>query len=129
MNNVWLQLVRGTDRPDIIIADNNYYSLYLESLQSIQRVTSDDMADAGFTSVKFMDADVVFDGGMTVSAPANHMYFLNTNYIKWRPHKDRNMVPLGDKRFSTNQDASVQLIGIAGNMTLSNAQLQGVLKD
>ncbi|ABK44224.1 conserved hypothetical protein [Magnetococcus marinus MC-1] len=129
MNAVWLQLVRGTDRPDLIIADNNFYKLYLESLQAVQRVASNEMADAGFTSVKFMDADVVFDGGYGGNAPDNHMYFINSNYLKWRPHKDRNMVPIGPERFSTNQDATVQLIGVAGNLCLSNAFLQGVLKD
>jgi hypothetical protein len=129
MNRVWLQLVRGTDRTDLIIADNNYFRLYWESLQAIQRITSDDMAQAGFSSLKFMDADVVFDGGYGGAAPSNHMYFLNTNYIYLRPHKDRNMVPLDPDRFSVNQDAMVKLTAWAGNMTLSNAFLQGVLKD
>jgi hypothetical protein len=129
MNRVWLQVVRGTDRPDLIIADNNYYRLYWESLQAIQRITSTDMAEAGFSSLKFMDADVVFDGGYGGNAPSNHMYFLNTNYLFWRPHTDRNMVPLDPDRFSVNQDAMVKLIAFAGNMTTSNRFLQAVLKD
>lgn len=129
MNRVWLQVVRGTDRPDLIIADNNYYRLYWESLQAIQRITSTDMAEAGFSSLKYMDADVVFDGGYGGNAPTNHMYFINTNYLFWRPHRDRNMVPLDPDRFSVNQDAMVKLIGVAGNMTLSNAFTQAVLKD
>ncbi|MBF0311513.1 MAG: phage major capsid protein [Magnetococcales bacterium] len=129
MNRVWLQLIRGTDRPDLIVADNNYFRLYLESMQSVQRVTDDKLASAGFANLKFMDADVVYDGGYGGHAPTNHMYFLNTNYIHFRPHKDRNMVMMGPDRFSTNQDAMVRLIGWAGNMTLSNAFLQGVLKD
>jgi len=51
----------------------------------------------------------------------------NTKYIYWRPHARRNMVPLDPDRFSVNQDAMIRLIGWAGNMTLSNAFLQGVL--
>lgn len=129
MNRVWLQVVRGTDRTDLIIADNNYYRLYWESLQAIQRITSTDMAEAGFSSLKYMDADVVFDGGYGGNAPTNHMYFINSNYLFWRPHRDRNMVPLDPDRFSVNQDAMVKLIGVAGNMTLSNAFTQAVLKD
>lgn len=129
MNRVWLSIVRGTDRPDLILADNNYYRFYWESLTAIQRIASDDTAMQGFSSLKFMDADVVFDGGYGGNAPANHMYFLNTDYIYFRPHKDRNMVPLGGDRMSVNQDAIVKLIGWAGNMTLSNAFLQAVLKD
>jgi hypothetical protein len=51
----------------------------------------------------------------------------NTKYIFWRPHARRNMVPLDPDRFSVNQDAMVRLIGWAGNMTLSNGFLQGIL--
>jgi hypothetical protein len=128
MNRLWVQTVRGNDQPDLILADNNYYLLYLASLQSIQRITSDKMASAGFSSLKYMNADVVLDGGVGGNCPTNHMYFLNTDYIHFRPHRDRNMVPLDPERFSTNQDAMVKLIGWAGNMTLSNGSLQGVLK-
>lgn len=129
MNRVWVQLVRGTDHPDLIVADDAYWRLYLESLQAIQRITSDEMASAGFSSLKYMNADVVLDGGYGGAAPANHMYFINTNYLHFRPHSDRNFVPLGDERFAVNQDAMVKLIGFAGNMTVSNRRLQGVLKD
>lgn len=127
MNALYLRCARGTDRVDLILADNAYYKLYWESLQSIQRITSDNTASAGFMSLKYMDADVVFDGGYNGAAPSNHMYFLNTNYIHFRPHRDRNMVPLNPDRFAVNQDAMVKLIAWAGNMTLSNAFLQGVL--
>lgn len=129
MNTVWVQLVRGTDKPDLIVADNNYYKFYLASLQTIQRVASDEFAQAGFASLKYMGADVVLDGGYSGDAPTNHMYFLNTNYLHWRPHRKRNMVPLNPDRFAVNQDAMVKLIAWAGNLTMSNAFLQGVLKD
>jgi hypothetical protein len=54
------------------------------------------------------------------------MYMLNTDYIYWRPHRERNMVPLDTVR-SINQDATVQLIIFMGNMTASNRELQGVM--
>jgi hypothetical protein len=138
MNRTWLSIARQTDKPDLIIADNTFFRFYWESLQAIQRIGSADDAEAGFQSLKFMTADVVFDGGFQgvagattwlsgAGAPANHMYFLNTDYIFLRPHKDRNMVPLDPDRFAVNQDAMVKLIGWAGNMTMSNAFLQAVL--
>lgn len=140
MNNVALQLVRGNEGPDLIVADQNYYQLFLESMQAIQRVTDDRTAALGFTGLKYYGAgrsvDVVLDGGFQGfatdpggigGAPTNTMYFMNTNYIHYRPHRDRNMVPLDPDRFSVNQDAMVKLIGWAGNMTISNARLQGVL--
>lgn len=128
MNQLYLNCSRNRDRPDLIVADNTYFRYYWESLQSIQRITNEDMAAAGFQNLKFMGADVVFDGGQDGDAPSNHMYFLNTNYIHFRPHSARNMTPLEPDRFATNQDAMVKLIAWAGNMTLSNAALQGVLK-
>lgn len=129
MNRMWLNLVRGSDKPDLIVADNNYYRLYMEALQPQQRFQSADMASAGFESLKYMSADVVFDGGIGGSMPTNHMYFLNTDYIYMRPHAKRQYTALGTERFSTNQDAMVKLIGWAGNMTTSGRQFQGVLKD
>ena len=135
MTALAIQLVRGTDRADTIIADNNYFQLYVNSLQAIQRITSDDgsgAAGAGFSTLKFygggQSADVILDGGVGNAATSNHMWFLNTNYIFFRPHGDRNFVPIGGERQAVNQDAVVKLIGWAGNLTTSGAQFQGVLK-
>lgn len=128
MNTLYQRCSRQTDRPDLILADTNFYNFYLGSLQAIQRITDDTMAQAGFQSLKYMGADVVFDGGIGGGCPANHMYMLNTNYLFWQPHRDRNMVPLSSVQ-SINQDATVQLIVWMGNMTMSNAELQGVIYD
>lgn len=127
MNSLYLSISRNRDVPDLIVADNTYFGYYWKSLQAIQRVTDDKMASAGFQTLKFMGADVVYDGGFSGTAPSAHMYFLNTNYIKFRPHRDRNMVPMNPDRFSVNQDAMVKLIGWAGNLTCSNRSLQGVI--
>lgn len=131
MNRVWVQLVRGTDKPDLIVADNNYFRLYLESMQAIQRVTSEKLTGAGFSNLKYMGgaADVVLDGGVGGACPTNRMYFINTKHIRLRPHKDRNMRALGGDRFSVNQDAFVRLIGWAGNMTARARRYSGVLFD
>jgi len=123
MNNLWINTVRGTDKPDFIVGDGVYYEYYLRSLQANQRFTNDEMAQAGFVNLKFMTADVTFDE----SCPASHMYFLNTDYLHYRPHRDRNFV-LDKKRVPVNQDASVHPMFWAGNLTLSNASLQGVIK-
>lgn len=133
MTRVYVQLVRGTDKPDLLVADNNYWRLYHDALQAIQRIGDDsDMGKAGWQTLKFMNADVVLDGGYqgtTGGAPSNHMYFLNTDYLFFRPHRDRNFAPLDPDRFAVNQDAMVKLIGFAGQLTASNCRLQGVLKD
>lgn len=141
-NGMWAKLVRGADRPDLIVVDNNYWSLYLASLQAIQRFAGTETAKLGFVSLKYMDADVVLDGGMQINwtttgaagsvtaTPASTAYFLNTKYLHYRPHTARNMVPLSPgQRYSVNQDAAVQILAWAGNLTSSGLQFQGVLSN
>lgn len=127
MNLLYMNLTRGNDAPDLIVSSNEYYNYYLTSLQAIQRIASADMASAGFQTLKFMGADVVFDGGTFGQAPAAHMYFLNSKHLFYRPHRDRNFVPIGGDRFATNQDAVVKLLGWAGNMTTNGRQYQGCI--
>jgi hypothetical protein len=130
MNQLCYKLVRGSDFPDLIVFDANYHNLYFQSLQPNFRITTNDTAGSGFKALKFYavgnDADVVFAGN-GVGMPANMGYFLNSKYLRLRPHKDRNMVKIGGDRQPTNQDAIVSLLGWAGNMSCSNMSLQGVL--
>jgi hypothetical protein len=126
MNTLWASCTRGNDRPDLIVLDTVYWGYYMASLQAIQRFTSPDSANLGFPTIKFMDADVVLDGGIGGYCPSQTGFFLNTKYLKWRPHRDRNMVALSpNKRYAINQDAEVSVIGWAGNLTCSGAQFQG----
>lgn len=127
MNAVWVQLVRNTDKPDLIVADNNYWSFFQGSLQAIQRITDEATAKAGWQNIMYMSAPVVLDGGFGGNAPANTMYFLNTDYIYYRPARDRDMYVPEDDRVPINQDAIVKMLLWAGNMTISNRRLQGVL--
>lgn len=126
MQTLWISCIRGNDKPDIIVADAAYYQAYWESLTDIQRITRADNGVSGFDNLAFNTADVVYDGDSGI--PANRMYFLNTDYLYWRPHSKRNMVPLGD-RSSVNQDATVVPLVFAGNLTGSNLSVQGVLTD
>ncbi len=143
MTTLGLRCVRGSDMPDLWVADATYYGFYVNSLQAIQRITSESgsgTAGAGFPSLKFygggMAADVVMGGGVNGAvntagtaggATSAHMWALNTNYLFFRPHRDRNFVPIGGERQSVNQDAIVKLIGWAGNLTSSGPQFCGVL--
>ena len=124
MQAMWLETCRGRDKPDVIVADQNFYTFFWDSLTDIQRVTSSDEAVAGFSSIKFVTADVLYDGDSGI--PGSHMYFINTDYLYWRPHTRRNVVPL-ETRNSINQDAMVVPLVFAGNLTMSNAARQGVV--
>jgi len=143
MTSLALECVRGRNMPDLWILGATYYGFYVNALQSIQRVTDDGGGKgvgAGFPSLKFfgggMASDVVLGGGINNAvntagtaggAAAAAGWALNTDYIFFRPHRDRNFVPIGGERQSTNQDAVVRLIGWAGNMTSSGPQFCGKL--
>lgn len=131
MNRSTALAVRNADAPDLYVFDNIMWSFFVSSMQAIQRVTSEKMAGLGFASMKYygggVAADVVLDGGLTGSdthTPATTGYLLNTKYLYFRPHRDRNFVPIGGERQSVNQDAVVKLIGWAGNLTCSSPRLQ-----
>jgi hypothetical protein len=126
MNACWAPLVRGSDRPRLILTDSVGWQNYTASLQLIQRITQSETGQLGFPTLKYMDADVVLDGGIGAACPASTFFFLNPKYIKYRPHGDRNFVPLApNKRYAVNQDAEVQIIGWAGNLTCGGDQFQG----
>ncbi len=126
MNGMYLRTSRGTDHTDLILSDANYYKYFWSSLQAIQRVADSTMAEAGFQTVKFAGADVVYED--STGMPSNHMYFLNTDYLFLRYAPSRLFKPL-EKVQAINQDAVAQLITFAGNMTSSNLSLQGVYKE
>lgn len=128
MNTMWSTLVRGVDRPNLIVMDGFMWNIYMGSLQANQRFTDPNKAELGFPTIKYMDADVILDGGIGGFAVTKTMYFLNTKYLFYRPHAERNMVPLApNKRYAINQDAEVQIIAWAGNLTCSGSQFQGRL--
>lgn len=126
--NTFIQtLTRGTDRTNVVISGASVYSLFEASLQAIQRITDSKLADAGFTSLKYQGIPVVFDTAVS-GINTNVAYFLNTKYLKWRPHADRNMIALDDKS-SVNQDATVKTLVWAGNLTTSFSGLQGIFSN
>ena len=80
---------------------------------------------AGFTSLKYKTADVIFDGGSGI--PNAHMYMLNTDFLELVVHQDANMTEIPELR-SVNQDAVVMPVIWQGNIALSNRSLQAVIK-
>jgi len=130
LNTLWSSLVRGADRPDLVVLDTVYWTYYLTSLQAQQRFTDPATGSLGFPTVKFMDSDVVLDGGIGGFCPASTGFMLNTRYIFLRPHAQRNMVALSpERRYAINQDAAVQILVFAGNLTCSGAQFQGRIQN
>ena len=128
MLQLWLELTRGADKPDLITMSNDYFELYESSQVSIKRYTSDasastDSASGGFVTLKYKTADVVFDGGSGI--PSSHLYMLNTDFMGLVCHEDADMTEVEEQR-AVNQDAVVIPIITMGNLECSNRSLQGV---
>lgn len=77
MNTAWLSLVRGTDKPDLIVASHDLYNYYEAALQANQRYADSKSASAGFESLKYKTANVIFDNNTNFSTTTEDMYFLN----------------------------------------------------
>jgi len=128
MNALYANLVRGADRPDLIVCDNLFWEAYVATLQAQQRFMQAETGELGFANLLYMNVPVVLDGGIGGFAAPSTAYFLNTKYLKYRPHADRQFVPLSpNKRYAINQDAEVQIIGWAGNLTCGGQLFQGRL--
>ena len=122
MNSLYIQLVRGTDAPDLVVAGSTPYTTFLATLQTLQRVADSRLADLGFTAVKYLNSDVVYDS----NCDASRMYFLNTNYLRLETAANRDFVP-GEAQKAINQDATVVPMFWSGALSCSNRSHQGVL--
>lgn len=128
MNAMWLSLVRGTDKPDLLVSSHDFFAAYLEALQDNQRYMSTTSAAAGFQSLKYMTADIIFDSNSNFATTAEKMYFLNTDYFELVVHREANWTT-AEEKMSVNQDGVVIPILWMGQLTVSNRALQGVLID
>jgi hypothetical protein len=123
---LWLQCTRGNDTPDLIVMDSNYFSFYEASQSSLKRYAPADEGKGGMISMKYKTADVFFDSSAS-GIPANHMYFLNSDFLELVVHQDANMEIMPELR-SVNQDALVIPVLFQGNLVCSNRARQGVGK-
>jgi len=99
MKTAYLNMVRGSDKPDFWVADANFFTYLWDSLTDLQRFTQPTSGTVGFTSVKFLDQDVFYDDQCTTNA----MFAIDTDYLYLRPHTSGFYT--ADKRASINQDA------------------------
>lgn len=121
----YLETDRGTDdNCDLIVMDNTYYQFFEASQTSLKRYMKEDSASAGFLTLQYKNADVVYDGNSGI--PAEHAYLLNTRYINLCVHKDADLEVMDEQR-PINQDGVVVPILWMGNLTISNRKQQNVV--
>jgi hypothetical protein len=128
MLDMCLQLQRGTDKTDLIVSDNSYYSVLSQSLQNQKRYMDSKIADAGFRNILFEGIPVVFDGGDGGFAPVG-MYFLDLSEIELIMHRKRNNVVLDGPRRPVTEDSDTVVMAGMGNYTAANRARNGRLFD
>lgn len=128
MLDLYLETCRNTDKVNLIISDNSYYSVFSQALQAQQRFMDKSMASAGFSNLMFETVPVVPDGGQGGYAPTG-MRFLNMNTIELIMHKKRNNVVLGGPRRPLQEDSDTVILAGMGNFIINNRKLNGVLTD
>lgn len=128
MNNIWLSLVRGADKPDLIVMSHDFYSLYELGEQDHQRYASSDLANAGFQTLKYKGVDVVFDDNSNFSTTQERAYFVNTDYLWLVQHSDAKW-SVDEAKRPTNQDAIVVPIYWMGQLVTTYRAGQGILFD
>ena len=131
LNTAWADLSRGADHPDLLLLGSGEWARYCGFLQALQQFTSPSAADLGFPALKYMGTcDVVLGGGVggglmsSSGDDTDNGVFLNTKYLHFYTHRDRNFKAL-PQRFATSQDAAVVIVAWAGNLACSGAQFQG----
>lgn len=126
MLDLYLKTCRSTDKINLIVSDNTYYSTYSQALQAQQRFSNATMANAGFNNLMFEGVPVVPDGAQGGYAPVG-MRFLNLMTIELKMHKKRNNTVLKGPNRPLTEDSETVIIAGMGNFLVDNRMLNGVL--
>jgi hypothetical protein len=122
MNALWMKLVRGTEHPDLVVADAELYAAFESGLQENQRYADARLGALGFETLRYKQAAIVFDGAATGLVGG---YMLNTKYLKFEVYSGRNFEPLDLPDQSPDMDAITRHLAFMGALTLSNRAMQG----
>ena len=122
LNALWLKLIRGTEKPDLVLADGEVYSTYESGLQELQRYADASLGQLGFETLKYKSAAMVFDNAATGLVGG---YMVNTKYLKLEVYTGYNFEQLDLPDQSPDMDAVTRHIGFMGGLTLANRSMQG----
>ena len=125
MNNLYLQCTFGKEQPDIILADDTFYTYYESSLQEQQRFTDEKSAGAGFQTLRYKAAKVFYENAANMLD--QHMYFINSKHLELVAYQGANF-DISAKKEPYNQDAMGMGILFMGNLVTDGRRFHGVLK-
>lgn len=134
MRSMYNRLSDGSDTPDLILTGQGMYEAYEGALSPLERFTDTKLGDAGFQNLKFKGATMVFDHGIssglpaipTAAAPAQPMYFLNSDYLEWTVDSQSDFMPTPFYR-PHKQAARVAQILLMAQLCTSNRSKHGVI--
>jgi hypothetical protein len=114
-----------------------HYAAYDAATVAIQRITDGGgvLGKLGFTTLRYYGGgrsiEIVQDGGIGSNMPSNVTYGIDTSSLRMRFNPNRNFDKLfdGDGMRPINQDAIVQYIGWAGELTMTNPLFNWKLYD
>lgn len=111
--------------PNLIVTTQTLYEKYIALAYSKETLYKPDakMAELGFDGATYKGVPLIWDS----AAPAGYMFFLNSDYVQFRPHRDFNFKVLEQERLP-KQFVNSWLIELICAHTISarkfNARLQ-----
>lgn len=127
MRNAYTQVLRKKEVPGLILTTDTIFNAYEAHGEGDKfRVMQSDkaMLDMGFENLKFKNTVMAYD----TDVPAQHMWFLNPQYLKFVIGKGRNF-KVGDFKEARDQDAKSSKIILYAQLTVSNRARQGLIDD
>lgn len=133
---IMLQRSKGRKGADILLASQEHFTAFSQSLVAHQRITTQGrMARLGFPALEFagagFTAEVIPAAGIRSSMPANTTFGLDSSSLYLYQHPDRNMDMLfpGDGQMPINQDAVANFLVWMGQLVLGDPQYSWRLYD
>jgi hypothetical protein len=117
-----------------LFSTTNTYGSISRSAQTWWQPTIDNNSGTGRAlTLRIMDdtydVPVVLDKNIDTDSTTRHkLYFLNTRFLRWRPHQDWNF-KVDDFREMEHGAGIFSRIWWYGNLTCNNCRYQGVLED
>lgn len=128
MRTLYNDCSEGNDHPSIVVATQNAFEAYEDTLVDQIRYTDTKMGDAGFENLMYKQVPIAFDVAAMqgVTGPAGRMFFLNLKYLKFKKLAGKWFVPSPVEK-PINQDVYYKSIKSYGNFVVSNRKRQGLL--
>lgn len=124
IDGVWLDTIRGTDKPDLIVAGTDMFTYYKNALGSNQRFIDWRSADTlNFEGLKYQNATVLFDP----TCSSKRMYGIQTSDLELVCDPGRKWQP-GDTRMVTNSTYEVVPVLWSGALTCRRRQSHFVIE-